>query len=134
VTSFRTVWILLLCIGTVLGPLPSKSDETKTLVIMIDHSPTGFVYLVDKHPASADFLTFLNKHLSEWPQEKTKVVLLAHEQVTVAQINNTRGMIIKAGYEPPRVFYYGSDHRAMVELTFSPAVPFSQGGPTEITR
>jgi hypothetical protein len=117
-----------------LTPLPSRSDEVKALVIVIDHSSTGFVYLVDKRPASADFLTFINRHLSEWPQEKTRVVLLAHEQASVAMINNARGMIIKAGYQPPRVFYYGSDHQAMVEISFSPAVPYSQGGPADISR
>jgi hypothetical protein len=45
-------------------------------------------------------------------------------------INNSWGMIIKAGYEPPRVFHFSDDKRLMVELTFLPAEPFSQNGPS----
>jgi hypothetical protein len=98
---------------------------------MIDHSSRGFVYRVgDSHLASADFLTYLNERKTDWPSGKTKVVLLVHEQATLAMINNSRGMIIKAGYEPPRVFHFNSHKRLMVEITFLPGVPFSVKGPS----
>jgi hypothetical protein len=113
-----------------LTPPLGKSDETKTIVIMIDHNSSGgFLYRVDGRAASADFLTFLNQHQTEWPSGKTKVILLVHDQASLAMINNSVGMIVKAGYEPPRVFYFRSDRRAMVELAFLSAVPFSQSGP-----
>lgn len=111
-----------------------KSDETKTLVVMIDHGSSGFIYRIDGKPATADLLTFLDKQKPDWPSSKTKVVLLVHEQATLAMINNSRGMIIKAGFEPPRVFHFSGDKRLMVELTFLPAVAFSRSGPAAITR
>jgi hypothetical protein len=125
----RNMLAVVLCTVVTLGvPFPCPSAETKVLVIMIDHGSSGFVYRVNGKVTTADLLTFLDEHKPDWPSDKTKVVLLVHERVTLKMINNSRGMIIKAGYEPPRVFYYGNDKRSMLELTFSPEVPFSQIG------
>jgi hypothetical protein len=101
---------------------------------MIDHNSSGFIYRVDGKPATSNFLTYLAKRKSDWPSGETKVVLLVHERATLAMINNSRGMIIKAGYEQPRVFHFGGDKRLMVELTFSPAVAFSQSGAVSTPR
>jgi len=114
----------------ILVPSQCKSDETNVLVVMIDHGSSGFIYSVGGKDASADFLTYLDKHKSDWPSVKTKVILLVHEQANLAMINNSRGMIIKAGYEPPRVFHFNNDKRTLVEITFMPAVPFSAKGPS----
>jgi len=81
-------------------PSRCKGQEIRTLVVLIDHDCRGFTYHVDGKDTRADFLTYLGEHKSDWPSGKTKVTLLVHEQATLAMINNSRGMIIKAGYEP----------------------------------
>jgi hypothetical protein len=126
--------LILITVVSTLASSQCKSDETKTLIVMIDHGSSGFIYHIGGKPATADLLTFLDQQKPDWPSRKTKVVLLVHERVSLAMINNSRGMIIKAGYEPPRVFHFSSDERLMVELTFLPAVPFSQNGPAAITH
>lgn len=128
ISNRRLLLLFLSALAAICGPSRSKGDETKTLVVMIDHSSTGFTYRVDGKNTTADFLTYLDKHKSDWPSEKTKVIVLVHEQTTLAMINNSRGMIMKAGYEPPRVFHFNSDKRLMVEITYLPGVPFSAKG------
>jgi hypothetical protein len=110
--------------------VPCEADETKTLILIIDHDSRGFTYRVDGNNTGAEFLNYLEKHKSDWPSEKTKVILLVHEQATLAMIDNSRGMIIKAGYEPPRVFHFNKDKRLMVEITFLPGITFSAKGPS----
>lgn len=128
-TSQRLLLSLIaIALVAILAPTRTKGDETKTLVVMIDHDSRGFSYRVDGKATSPDFLTYLDVHKADWPSEKTKVVLLVHEKVTLALLNNSRGMIIKAGYEAPRVFHFNSDKRLMVEISFLPAVAFSPKG------
>lgn len=122
------VILIVSAMAAIWAPVKSKADEMKTLVVLIDHGSGGFTYRVDGNDTGADFLTYLDKHKSDWPSEKTKVILLVHERATLAMINNSRGMIIKAGYEPPRVFHFNSDKRLMVEITFLPGVQFSSKG------
>ncbi len=129
-TSRRLVLFLtVLALAVVWVPTRCKGEEIRTLVVLIDHDSRGFIYRVDGKDTSADFLTYLDQHKSNWPSGKTKAILLVHEQTTLAMINNSRGMIIKAGYEPPRVFQFNKDKRLMVEITFLPGVPFSVKGP-----
>ena len=128
--SARVLFLLLSITAVTMVPSQCRSDETKVLVVMIDHASSGFIYRVDGKDTRADFLTYLDNHKSDWPSGKTKVILLVHEQANLAMINNSRGMIIKAGYEPPRVFHFNRDKRAMVEITFMSAVPFSAKGPS----
>jgi hypothetical protein len=120
---------LVFAVAATCIPSPASGDEGSTLVVMIDHSASGFAYRVSGRDAGPDFLTYLNKHYAEFPPGKTKVILLVHQQATLAVINNSRGMIMKAGYEQPRVFQFNDDKRAMIEITFLPAVPFSAKGP-----
>lgn len=129
------LWLWLsMSVVSAIGPALCQSQETKTLVVMIDHDSTGFIYRVAGKSTSPDLLTYLNEHISEWPTDKTRVILLVHEQVTLAMINNSRGMIMKAGFEPPRVFHFNDDKRTMVEITFLRAVPYSAKGQTPRTR
>jgi len=121
--------LLVLTVMVSLTTLAAGGDETKNLVVMIDHNPRGFSYTIDGKESGPDFLTYLNEHGSAWPAPQTKVVLLVHERASLAMVNNSRGMIIKAGYEPPRVFQFSNDKRGMIELTFLPAIPFSVRGP-----
>lgn len=126
-------WFSLLPVIMILNLIPHQAkggEDTAVLVILIDHQLSGFTYSVDGKDASADLLTYLDKHQSNWPSAKTKVVLLVHEQASLAMVNNWRGMIIKAGYEPPRVFEFNKDKRLMVEIAFLSGVPFSVKGPT----
>ncbi len=122
--------LALVALTTFWAPTRCKGEEIRTLVVLIDHDSRGFNYHVDGKDTSADFLTYLDQHKSDWPSGKTKVILIVHEQATLAMINNSRGMIIKAGYEPPRVFHFNKDKRLMVEITFLPGVPFSVKGPS----
>ena len=84
----RLFFLFLSALAVFCGPSRSKGDEAKTLVVMIDHSSTGFTYRVDGKTTTADFLTYLDTHKSDWASEKTKVIVLVHEQTTLAMINN----------------------------------------------
>jgi hypothetical protein len=121
---------VLIAVLSVWNPVRCKAEEVKTLVLVIDRDSKTFTYRVDGKDTSADFLTYLDAHKSEWPSGKTRVILLVHERASLAMINNSRGMIMKAGYEPPRVFQFNKDKRLMVEITFLPGVPFSEKGPS----
>jgi len=130
VTSSRFVFLgfLVVFIAHIVAPLPSEGDQVKSLVVLIDHDAQGFHYRVDGKSTSSDLLTSLSAYKQNWPTDKTKVILLVHDRTSLSMIDNSRGMIEKSGYEPPRVFYFNGYRRAMVELTFSKAVPFSQDG------
>jgi hypothetical protein len=130
VIKVRLFLCLAIAIAAICTPGPCPGDETSTLVVMIDHNADGFTYRVAGRDTGADFLTYLNRHEAEFPPPKTRVILVVHEKATLAIMNNSRGMIIKAGYEPPRVFQFNDDRRAMIEISFLPAVPFSTKGST----
>jgi hypothetical protein len=122
--------LLLIFIGHFISPAPCRADQAQTLVVLIDHDPKGFHYRVAGKPVSADLLTALRRSKPDWPTGNTKVILIVHDRSSLSLIDNSRGIIEKAGYEPPRVFYFDDNKRAMVELSFSAAIPFSEKGPS----
>ena len=95
---------------------------------MIDHEAHGFTYTINFEKAT-DLLLALSKKHTETPE--AKVILLVHNEVTLAMLNNMIGILSKAGYiGPPRVFVFDSYKHAMNELnfTYSPKIPFSPAG------
>jgi hypothetical protein len=54
------------------------------------------------------------------------VTILAHEAVTLRRLDDLRGLVMKAGFSTPRVFYFRSDKRLMVEITYGVAQPYSE--------
>jgi hypothetical protein len=56
-------------------------------------------------------------------------VIVVHENVTFAQTDELRLTTRAAGYADPRVFYFGKDRLAMVEVDYSARVAFSPKGP-----
>ena len=98
-----------------------------TVIVVADVAHNRPAYKVNSSPVSyLDLLDRLSSVRAKWPAVPPKVILLAHEQLTLSQIDALRGIISKAGYERPRVFYFGKDKRLMIELTYSPAIPFSE--------
>jgi len=102
-------------------------EKSRRMVVMIDYDPHGFIYTVNSEKVS-DPLLALSK--SEHGPD-IEVILLVHEKVTLAMVNNILGILSKAGYiGPPRVFVFGSYKRSMNELnfTYSARIPFSPTG------
>jgi len=64
----------------------------------------------------------------KWPKPAPRIYLLVHEKASLAAVDDVRGLITKAGYESPRVFYFDSNKRLMLELIYRSAVPFSASG------
>jgi len=94
---------------------------------MIDHDSHGFIYTINSEKVQ-DLLLALSKRKEE---PENEVILLAHNKVTLAMVNNIVGILSKAGYvAPPRVFVFDSYKNAMNELsfTYSPRIPFSATG------
>lgn len=91
---------------------------------MVDRGPSGFVYEVDSKIASKGLLWTL----TNMKGGSSKAVLLVHEEASISTVNNVRGIMAKAGYVSPKIFYFGRDKDWMAELTFSAVVPFSAHG------
>jgi hypothetical protein len=93
---------------------------------MIDHGPHGFVYTMNSEKVDGLLLTLSKRR--DGPN--TEVILLVNNKVTLAMVNNTIGILSKAGYVAPRVFVFDSSKTAMNELnfTYSPRIPFSPAG------
>jgi hypothetical protein len=89
------------------------------IVVLIDHDPRGFNYTINSERVQ-DPLLKLSK-LKEW--REAEVILLVHDKVTLAMVNNMIGILSKAGHvAPPRVFVFDSNKNAMNELNFTYAV------------
>lgn len=63
-------------------------------------------------------------------EPKAEGILLVHNKVTLGMLNDTLGILSKAGHVAPRVFGFDSHRDAMNELnfTYSPRIPFSAAG------
>jgi hypothetical protein len=128
-SRIRRLSSVLFCILGLAGTIAlAKPDEKPhRIVVMIDHDPHGFTYTVNSEKAK-DLLLTLSKR-KEGPD--AEVILLVHNKVTLAMVNNMIGILSKAGYvAPPRVFVFDSYKNAMNELnfTYSPRIPFSAAG------
>jgi hypothetical protein len=76
---------------------------------MVDHSAKGFAYKVDSEPVQPlALMDRLNRKRGDWPSPAPKVIVLAHEDITLSVLDSVRGVVVAAGYEWPRVFYFGS--------------------------
>jgi energy-converting hydrogenase Eha subunit C len=125
----RRLSSVLCCIlGLAATIAPAKPDEKPhRIVVMIDHDSHGFIYTINSEKVQ-DLLLALSKRKEE---PENEVILLVHNKVTLAMVNNIVGILSKAGYvAPPRVFVFDSYKNAMNELsfTYSPRIPFSATG------
>jgi hypothetical protein len=130
--SRRVLFAVLICIATLIAAFASATAKGKPsrVVVMIDYNAHGFVYTINSEDSRAQdlLLTLSKKHETE---QEADVILLVHNKVTLAMVNNVIGILSKAGYaDPPRVFVFDSYKIAMNELnfTYSPRVPFSAAG------
>ena len=130
--SRRVLFAVLIFIATLIGTFASATAKGKTsrVVVMIDYNQHGFVYTINSENSRTQdlLLTLSKKHESE---PEADVILLVHNKVTFAMVNNVIGILSKAGYAgPPRVFVFDSYRIAMNELnfTYSPRIPFSAAG------
>jgi len=96
------------------------------VVVMLDRGASGFVYKVNSRVVSKELLLTLSK--MRRARRDDDGTLLVHEDAPLATVINALGVMQKAGYEHPRVFYFDRNKRGMSELTFSAGVPFSPTG------
>lgn len=124
-TKTRFFFPILCCFGALLFAHGAGSAQpTKALVVMIDYENSGFVYKVNSVPVTKGLLytlTFL-----EGPHPES--VLLVHEDAKIAMLTEARGVMNKAGYVNPKIYYFSRHKDWMSGLTFSNVVPFSAQG------
>jgi hypothetical protein len=127
VISKRALLASLLSMSALLfAPGMGYAETQQPVVVMVDHTPTGFVYDVDSKLAKQGLLWTL----SNTKRENSNSVLLVSEDASISMVNNVRGIMAKAGYANPQTFYFGRDKKWMAELNFSNVVPFSAQGQT----
>ena len=129
--SRRVLFAVLICVATLIAAFASATAKGKSsrVVVMIDYNAHGFVYTINSENPTQDLLRTLSKKHETEPE--ADVILLVHNKVTLAMVNNVIGILSKAGYaDPPRVFVFDSYKIAMNELnfTYSPRIPFSAAG------
>jgi hypothetical protein len=114
--------------------IASETELPSADVVLIDLTPKGTIYQIDSQTtASEDLLHGLDRALIAQRSHgvsKPRLFLLVHQDVTISTIQNTRLLAAKAGYDSPRVFYFGSDKKWMTELVFSSAAPFASDAKT----
>lgn len=123
------IFLSVLLFFVVTAALGNQADKPKPVVVMIDHTSSGFIYWVNSERPKDILLALgkLNGRLSPQPE----VILLVHRQASLFMVNNMIGILSKAGFvEAPRVFVFDSHKDVMNELnfTYSPRVPFSAEG------
>ncbi|HET7440591.1 MAG TPA: hypothetical protein VFJ47_04755 [Terriglobales bacterium] len=118
--------ILVCLVALDLFPTASQAQDSTGIVIVLDVANQKASYKVNSQSvAYRDLLDHLSEQKRKWPAAAPRVTLLASEDATLAQIDAVRGIIVKAGYEWPRVYYFGKNKRLMIELTYSRGIPFS---------
>jgi hypothetical protein len=122
---------VLLGVVTLLSTIVTAEEKTR-VEVMIDFANHKATYTVNSVPvAYRRLLRLLEERKGKWPDQDQKVVLLTSGEATLAQVDAVRGIIAKAGYKWPEVFYFDKNKRQMVGLNYTPAVPFSSGGASE---
>jgi hypothetical protein len=127
----RKLSSILFCILALAVTIASAkpSDKSRHIVLMIDHDTHGFIYTMNSERVQ-NFLLPLSRILQA-PGPEPEVILLVHKKATFAMVNDTIGIMSKAGYvAPPRIFVFDSYKNTMNELnyTYSAKIPFSLTG------
>jgi hypothetical protein len=121
VTKTLSFFILCCCGASLFARGAGPAQTSKPLVVIIDHKTSGFVYLVNSVAVTKGLLytlTFL-----EGPHSES--VLLVHEDAPIAMLTDARGIMNKAGYVDPKIFYFSRHKDWMAEVTLSKVLPFS---------
>ena len=119
-------WILALTVTIASAKL---GEKPRHVVLMIDHDTHGFIYTINSERVQ-NFLLPLSESL-QGPGPEPEVILLLHKKATFEMVNDTIGIMSKAGYVAlPRIFVFDSYKNAMNELnyTYSAKIPFSPTG------
>ena len=111
--------------------------EDASHVLMIDRAESHFVYRLDGNIVPLHMLldrigdTLRQqsiKNPAKPPGPTPGFVLMVHADATISMIENARGLITKAGYDWPKIFYFHTDKRYMVEIVLSRGLRFSPQG------
>ena len=102
------------------------AETAKPVVVMIDHQASGFVYKINSIPVPVSkgllhTLTFMKEPHSE-------SILLVNEDANISMLIDAYGIMNKAGFVHPRIFYFDRHRDWMAEWTPSDSVPFSTDG------
>jgi hypothetical protein len=101
-----------------------EEPSTKVVIMMVDKGPSGFVTRINsKIPSKGLLFTLSEIHDSD--AAPNEAVLLVHEDVNFSKLINYLGIMRKAGYINPRIFFFSRNKDWMAEIAKSGAMPLS---------
>jgi hypothetical protein len=109
------------CIGTISAAQKADIDP---VIVFVDKGPSGFVTRVNSKIPSKGLLFTLSE-IHDSGAAPNEAVLLVHEDVNFSRLINYLGIMRKAGYINPRIFFFSRNKDWMTEITKSGAMPFS---------
>ena len=126
-TKTRLLLLILCClIGFAFAAHARQGETPKPVVVMIDHDTSGFVYKINSPPVPVNKGLLYTLTFIKAPHSGS--VLLVHEDAKISMLTDVLGIMNKAGYVGPRIFYFSRGKDRMAELTLSRVVPFSANG------
>jgi hypothetical protein len=106
------------------------SQERDRVVVLVDRGSKGFTFTLGSTPvALSDLLVRLAEKRGPLSRPAPEGIVIVHEDATFSLADDVRATFSAAGYDWPRVFYFGRHKRLMLELTYTDGIPFSPDGP-----
>ncbi len=126
-TKMRLLLFALWCAGAlVFAPGVGQAQITKPVVVMIEHNGSAFVYKINSIPVPVD--KGLLYTLSFMPGAHSDSILLVDVDAKLSMLIDAYGIMNKAGFVHPKVFYFNRRQGWMAEWTPSTSLPFSEDG------
>jgi hypothetical protein len=97
--------------------------QDATLVVKVDKTRAGFVTTVNSHLVAQGLLNALIQIDS---RTINQAALFVHEDANLKMIANILGVMAKAGFPSPRIFYFGRDKDWLQELTYPSRFQYSE--------
>lgn len=104
------------------GQIPNDGS----VVVFIDQGPSGPIVKVNDRIPERGLLLELSKMRREEGTQDPKAILPAQIDTQISMLVNIRGIMKKAGYIQPIIFYIERDKDKMHEITLSAALPFRE--------
>jgi len=106
--------------------LEAQTNGASSVSVVINFANAAPSCEINSKPvAFTNVLDVLARIIKETGHDRP-VVVLVHEENSLAFVLNLRGIIDKVGFLRVRYFYFGSDRKKMAEISFEhPAVSFS---------
>lgn len=120
----NVIALTVLMISTLYSSVNGQMLNDGPVVVFIDQEPSGAIVKVNDKIPEQGLLLELSKMRREDRKQEPKAILLAHIDTKISMLVNIRGIMKKAGYVQPEMYYIERDKDKTHEINISAALPF----------